>query len=192
MLSIRLQRKGRKGQAQYRVVVQDSHLSPTSGKVVAYLGSYDPHAKTTTLTKDRAEFYLKNGAQPSDRAAKLLKSEGVTLPKWVKDTTKKERSIRNPDKLRKNRPAEEAKPSNETPAEEPEAEGTEQPNDEPKTEDVEQPADSKVSENKADSQEAPDKTDEKSDESSKKETSEAKPDPEVEQKSDETKDSAEN
>jgi small subunit ribosomal protein S16 len=107
MLTIRMQRTGRKGHAMFRVVVQDSRVTPTSGKVVALLGSYDPHAKTTTLNKEKAETFLKNGAQPSDRAAMLLKSEGVKLPEWVTIDSKKSRKLRNPEKLRKNQPKEE-------------------------------------------------------------------------------------
>jgi len=109
MLAIRMQRTGRKGHAMFRLVVQESRVTPTSGKVVVTLGSYDPHAKVATIDKEKAAFYLGNGAQPSDRAARLLKSEGVELPKWVKvaDADKK-RAIRNPEKLRKNQPKEEA------------------------------------------------------------------------------------
>jgi len=104
MLAIRMQRTGRKGHAMFRVVVQESRLTPTSGRVVANLGSYDPHTKQATLAKEKAAYYLDNGAQPSDRAARLLQKEGVTLPKWVKLTANKERTLRNPEKLRKNQP----------------------------------------------------------------------------------------
>ncbi len=106
MLSIRMKRLGRKGHPTYRVVVQDSRQSPTSGKYVALLGSYDPHTKQTSLVKDKAEFYLKNGAQPSDRVVALFREEKISLPKWVKEPAKKSKSLKNPDKLRKNRPAE--------------------------------------------------------------------------------------
>lgn len=111
MLAIRMQRTGRKGHAQFRVVVQDSRLTPTSGRHVALLGSYDPHAKTTTLVKEKAEFYLSHGAQPSDRVVRLFEAEGVTLPSWVKKATDKKRAIRNPEKLRKNQPKEAAAPA---------------------------------------------------------------------------------
>jgi small subunit ribosomal protein S16 len=110
MLVIRLQRTGRKGHAQFRVVVQDSRRTPSSGRVVAPLGHYNPHTKTAVIDKEKAELYLKNGAQPSDRVARLLKSEGVKLPSWVKEPTKKEGKLRSPEKLRKNRPAEEVAP----------------------------------------------------------------------------------
>jgi small subunit ribosomal protein S16 len=115
MLAIRMQRTGRKGHAMFRVIVQDARRTPTSGKVVAMLGSYDPHAKTTTLDKEKAATFLKNGAQPSERVALLLKKEGVKLPSWVTVDTKKAGKLKNQDKLRKNRPADAAEP--EAPAE---------------------------------------------------------------------------
>ncbi len=114
MLTIRMQRTGRKGHAQFRVVVQDSRQTPTSGKFVALVGNYNPHTKTANLVTDKIEFYLKHGAQPSDRAALLFKKEGIKLPKWVKVDTKKQGKIRNPEKLQKDQPAE---PKAEAPAE---------------------------------------------------------------------------
>ncbi len=111
MLAIRLQRTGRKGHAQFRLVVQDSHVSPKSGKVVAQLGSYDPHTKATSLDKEKASFYLEHGAQPSERMVSILQKEGVKLPKWVAPLVKKEGKIRSAEKLRKNQPA---KPVEET------------------------------------------------------------------------------
>lgn len=106
MLAIRMQRTGRKGHATYRVIVQESRLSPTSGRLVALIGNYDPHQKSAVLVKDKAEFYLKNGARPSPRVARLFKTEGIALPSWVSLPDAGTRSIRNPDKLRRNRPAE--------------------------------------------------------------------------------------
>lgn len=119
MLTIRMQRTGRKGHAMFRVVVQDSRQTPTSGKVVAALGSYDPHAKTVILDKEKAAFYLEHGAQPSNRAASLLKSEGIKLPSWVKEPVKKERTVRNAEKRRSTAPEQ---PAEEAPAEDSQAE----------------------------------------------------------------------
>lgn len=120
MLAIRMQRTGRKGHAMFRVVVQESRLTPTSGKVVANLGSYDPHAKVASLDKEKATYFLTNGAQPSDRVARLLQAEGVKLPKWVALSEAKAGKLRNPEKLRKNQPKEEqpAEATAEAPAEE--------------------------------------------------------------------------
>jgi len=113
----------------FRVIVQDARRTPTSGKVVARLGSYDPHAKTVTLDKEKASFYLEHGAQPSDRVARLLKNEGVKLPDWVKSITAKESTVRNPDKRRSTRPAEPEAPAQEAPAAEavPETPAAEEP-----------------------------------------------------------------
>ena len=129
MLAIRMQRTGRKGHAMFRVVVQDSRLTPTSGKVVAPLGSYDPHGKTVILDKEKAVFYLEHGAQPSTRVARLLKSEGVKLPGWVKLPADKERKVKNAEKRRSTappKPVEEAPaPEEAVPTETPEAATTE-------------------------------------------------------------------
>lgn len=109
MLAIRLQRLGRKGYPVYRVAVQEAQRHPSSGRVVAYVGSYNPHTKEVSLQKDLVEKYLGNGAQPSPRVVKLLVAEGVKLPKWVKvPTGDKQGVIRNAEKLRKNQPKEEA------------------------------------------------------------------------------------
>lgn len=107
MLAIRMQRTGRKGHAMFRMIVQESQLAPSSGKVVAQIGHYDPHTKQATIVKEKAEFYLAHGAQPSDRSARILESEGIALPKWYKKPAAKTGALRNPDKLRKNQPAEE-------------------------------------------------------------------------------------
>lgn len=109
MLAIRLQRIGRKAYPVYRVAVQEAQRHPSSGRVVAYVGSYNPHTKEASINKEEAQKYLDNGAQPTPRVVKLLKDAGVTLPKWVKeaDATKK-KAIKNTDKLRKNQPKEEA------------------------------------------------------------------------------------
>lgn len=159
MLVIRMQRTGRKGHAMFRVVVQDSRRTPTSGKIVANLGSYDPHNKTLIIKKDRAQFYVDHGAQPSERVAGLLKAEGVKLPKWVKQSTKKSRTVRNADKRRSTRPDE---PAAETPAaEEPATEA-------PAAAETETPAaEEPAAETQPDSGEAPaDDTQKDADESS--------------------------
>ena len=127
MLVIRMQRTGRKGHAMFRVVVQDSRRTPTSGKIVAQLGSYDPHSKAVTINKEKVQFYLDHGAQPSERVARLVQAEGIKLPAWVKLSEAKERAVRNPEKRRSTAPAEPEAPAEEaaaeeTPAEEPASE----------------------------------------------------------------------
>lgn len=118
MLAIRLQRLGRKAAPVYRVAVQEAQRHPSSGRVVAYVGAYNPHTKEVNVDTEKAEFYLKNGAQPSPRVVRLFEEAKVNLPAWVKSTrTDKAGKLRNPEKLRKNQPKEEA-PAAEAPAEE--------------------------------------------------------------------------
>ena len=125
MLAIRLQRLGRKAYPVYRLAVQESQRHPSSGRVVAYVGSYNPHTKDANVQVELAQKYLDNGAQPTPRVVKLLKAAGVKLPKWVKEFEGgKEKTVRNAEKLRKNQPKEEA-PVEEAPAEAPAEAATE-------------------------------------------------------------------
>jgi len=117
MLAIRLQRVGRAGYPTYRLAVQESQRHPSSGRVVAYVGSYNPHTKDATVQVELAQKYLDNGAQPTPRVVKLMKDAGVNLPKWVVEASStKQKAVRHADKLRKNQPKEEV--VEEAPAEE--------------------------------------------------------------------------
>ncbi len=149
MLVIRLQRTGRKGHAQFRVVVQDSRRTPTSGRVVAALGSYNPHTKEVILDKEKAALYLSNGAQPSDRVVRLLQAEKVALPAWVKVATVKSGALRNPDKLRRNQPEVEAPVEDAPAAEETAVEETPTVEAEAPTEEVAAEAEAPVEETPA-------------------------------------------
>ena len=108
MLAIRLQRVGRQGYATYRLAVQEAQRHPTSGRVVAYIGSYNPHTKEASVPVELAQKYLENGAQPTPRVVRLMKTAGVKLPSWVKQPEHKTGTIRHAEKLRKNQPKEEA------------------------------------------------------------------------------------
>ncbi len=114
MLAIRMQRNGRSGLPIYRIIVQESTRHPLSGRIVAQIGTYNPHTKATSLDKEKAQTYLDNGAQPSARVIRVLKEQGIKLPKWVKEAPKKQSKAKNAEKLRKNQPKEEA-PVEETP-----------------------------------------------------------------------------
>ena len=118
MLAIRLQRTGRSGHAMFRIIVQDSRKSPTSGKTVARLGYYDPHSKNIKIDKEKAETFLKNGAQPSPRVASLLKFQGIKLPKWVVFSPDVKKAVRNPEKRRSTATEKPAEKVVETPTEE--------------------------------------------------------------------------
>ena len=120
MLAIRLQRNGRKALPLYRIVVQEAQRHPLSGRIVAQVGTYNPHTKETSLDKKEVEKYLSNGAQPSTRVIRILTKEGIKMPKWVKLPNEKHASAKHADKLRKNQPKEEEAPveeATEAPAE---------------------------------------------------------------------------
>jgi small subunit ribosomal protein S16 len=124
MLTIRLQRLGRKALPIYRLAVQESRRHPSSGRVVAYVGSFNPHTKETKIDTEKVAFYLKNGARPTPRVVRILSEQKVELPAWVKQVSgDKSSKIRHPEKLRKNQPKQEAAPeapAEETPADAPE------------------------------------------------------------------------
>jgi small subunit ribosomal protein S16 len=78
MVRIRLRRVGRKKSPIYRIVVADSQ-SPRDGRFIEIIGNYSPrHGDTAIdLKKDRANYWLDNGAQPSDTVRSLLRRAGV-------------------------------------------------------------------------------------------------------------------
>lgn len=105
MLAIRLQRVGRKGNAMYRIIVQEAQKQPTSGRVVAFVGTYNPHTKDAKVQVEVAQKFLDNGAQPSPRVVKLLSDAGVKMPSWVVKARINTKAVKKSEKLRKNQPA---------------------------------------------------------------------------------------
>ena len=79
-VKIRLRRMGSRNAAFYRVIVQDGRRAPT-GRFIETLGWYDPNQEGNnfSLNLDRVDYWLGNGAQPSDTAASLIK-KARTLP----------------------------------------------------------------------------------------------------------------
>jgi len=77
MVSLRLNRIGKKKQPSYRVVAVDKKKS-TKTKVIEYLGFYNPLSDPSEINLDtkRIKYWLDNGAQPSASVKSLLK----TLP----------------------------------------------------------------------------------------------------------------
>jgi small subunit ribosomal protein S16 len=73
-VSIRLRREGAKNRPFYRVVVADKR-SPRDGKFIEVIGNYDPRktGENYELNLDRADYWVKNGAQPSDTVASIIK-----------------------------------------------------------------------------------------------------------------------
>ncbi len=75
MVRLRLKRIGAKNNPVFRIVAADQR-SPRDGKFIEELGTYHPKdAKSVnfTLKLERAEYWLKVGAQPSDTVASMIK-----------------------------------------------------------------------------------------------------------------------
>ena len=83
-VKIRLQRRGKKGQPFYHLVIADGR-APRDGKFIEKLGTYNPltHPATIEVDFDRAYYWVMCGAQPTDTARTILKREGVYLKKHL-------------------------------------------------------------------------------------------------------------
>ena len=78
MEKIRLRRMGAKKNPFYRIVVADSR-SPRDGRCIEEIGTYNPLTTPSTVEVDveKAQQWIKNGAQPTDTVKALLKKAGA-------------------------------------------------------------------------------------------------------------------
>lgn len=78
MLKIRLKRTGKRGQPHYKIVVCEAS-KPRDGETVEEIGYYNPRNKPSTfdVDKERAEYWLSKGAQPTDTVAQYFVKEGL-------------------------------------------------------------------------------------------------------------------
>ena len=78
MVKIRLRRMGAKKAPFYRVVVADSR-SPRDGRFIEEIGTYNPltDPAEVKIDADRAQQWIKNGAQPTDTVRSLMKKAGI-------------------------------------------------------------------------------------------------------------------
>ena len=82
MVKLRLKRFGRRHRSFFRISAMDSR-APRDGRVIEELGWYDPNAKEpeeqVSLNRERIEYWLSKGAQPSETVRDLLKRQGVAV-----------------------------------------------------------------------------------------------------------------
>lgn len=78
MVKIRLRRMGAKKAPFYRIIVADSR-SPRDGRCIEEIGVYNPLTEPATINVDveKAQTWIKNGAQPTDTVRVLLKKSNV-------------------------------------------------------------------------------------------------------------------
>ena len=77
-VKIRLRRIGAKKAPFYRIVVADSRY-PRDGRFIEEIGYYDPTKESSVVKVDaeKAQKWIKNGAQPTDTVKKILKDNGI-------------------------------------------------------------------------------------------------------------------
>lgn len=80
-VKIRLKRMGAKNAPAYRIVVTDSR-NPRDGRFIEELGSYDPKKAGVnySLDMERAQYWLRVGAQPSETVASFIKRAAKAAP----------------------------------------------------------------------------------------------------------------
>lgn len=81
MVRIRLSRLGAKKKPFYRVVVADSR-SPRDGSNLELIGHYNPMVEppVVKIDLDRVDYWIKQGAQPSETVASLVKRARAAVP----------------------------------------------------------------------------------------------------------------
>ncbi|MBN2642989.1 MAG: 30S ribosomal protein S16 [Victivallales bacterium] len=84
-VKIRLKRTGTRNNACHRIAVADVRAQ-RDGKVIEYLGLYDPRHKEENIDMERAKYWLSQGAQPSETVKLIIKraEEGRKLSDKVK------------------------------------------------------------------------------------------------------------
>ncbi len=93
MLVMRMTRHGAKKRPFYHIVVADSRY-PRDGRFIEKVGTYNPmlpkdHAQRATLIEERVKHWIKSGAQPSDRVARILHAAGMGPKVKFNETPKK-------------------------------------------------------------------------------------------------------
>jgi small subunit ribosomal protein S16 len=80
MVTLRFSRTGRKHIRRFRLVATDNKM-PRDGRYLEILGHYDPteplQEKKLVFKKERVEFWLGKGAQPSNTVWTLLRKHGI-------------------------------------------------------------------------------------------------------------------
>lgn len=83
-VKLRFKRFGRRHRSFFRLNAIDSR-SARDGKVIEELGWYDPNTtaadRILSLKRERIEYWLSVGAQPSETVADLLKRQGIAVTK---------------------------------------------------------------------------------------------------------------
>ena len=123
-MKIRLARGGSKKRPFYRVVAADSRM-PRDGRYIEKLGTYNPllpkdSEERVKMNMERVQYWLDQGAQPTDRIARMLEAAGVLAKKERANLKKGEPGQKAKDRAEEK--AAKAAEAAEAPAEEAQAE----------------------------------------------------------------------
>jgi small subunit ribosomal protein S16 len=171
LVKIRLRRIGAKKQPSYRLVVADSR-TPRDGAFIAIIGHYNPltDPETIVIDEEKALSWLKQGAQPTDTAARLLAKAGIIEEP---EDRKEKMKAGTPDKPKASKKKAKAAAAKAKAAEEPKAEA-EEPQAEVATEEpeaaAEEPKAEAIAESKAEVAEEPEASAPETPEAGEKET----------------------
>ncbi len=95
-------RTGRRNRACYRICVFDSRTA-RGGKALEIIGHYDPlsprEEEQLAMDKERAAYWLSQGAQPSETVRSFCKRLGVELPARSKDRKPRKRGTQRKKKV---------------------------------------------------------------------------------------------
>jgi small subunit ribosomal protein S16 len=94
LVKIRLKRAGRKKLPVYQIVAADAR-SPRDGKFLEVIGTYQPTAKphAVTIKKDRVEYWMGVGAQPTATVRSLIRTTGLLHELRLKSRGRSEAEI---------------------------------------------------------------------------------------------------
>ena len=130
-MKIRLARGGSKKRPFYRIVAADSRM-PRDGRFIEKLGTYNPllpkdSEERVQMNMERVQYWLGEGAQPTDRVSRMLEAAGVLDKKERNNPQKGEPGQKAKDRAEEKAakaaaPAEEEAPAEEAAAEEAPAE----------------------------------------------------------------------
>ena len=75
-VKMRLRRMGAKKAPTYRVIIADSR-SPRDGRFIEEIGYFNPRTDEIKIDAEKAQTWIKNGAQPTDTVRALLKKSSI-------------------------------------------------------------------------------------------------------------------
>lgn len=104
-VKIRLARGGAKKRPFYRLVVANA-TAPRDGDFIEKVGTYNPllvedAAERIVLKSDRIQYWLSQGAQPTERVAKFIEAAGIELPNKIKKKLEIKRHNQQPKPAKK-------------------------------------------------------------------------------------------